>query len=958
MHTSIGITALAAPDGISDYRTLQLRGKCGAPMNLVSEQTDANGFPLNPRWSYEIARGTVPAPFTLEECNPQPCLGWADFNGDGAPDWDLANTKGCYFGKPPCTTQPTQEMKPGPGAVLCNGTGPGHVLWLGMPVTIHSKTASWSGWSNTVDNDYNFGIDPHAPTENPKDSKMLDTYDVIGGHHSGVALEFNYAETVKDWNTDWWKRLRDAVYRDGRENWGCGERVEDDNGNETPCGMVKDIPGIATGMLGFDLVHKGDVELHPVYVLALRVETDSPEQPRREKWAIFFMNWGSSGYCGGGDAPLIPAGGGLWGRLAVSLPWPQDATDVSSGDETTFWKFGGDATGFRSFEKFPQKEVRLTVNLDQPSAKNVIFGELDLRWIYPAEGTSQRLVATVPAAAASVRDKGPPPDCDALISGSVWSGPVDKEILPGWVRDCLPESRRRLLKQFVGELPSEPARSFSVAQLPALQTVAVPPLPPEPATSGPGVRNAAWDAHRMRFGHALCALGPQWMENAGMCHFPGSASCGNGAVDLGEECDDHNIVRADGCSPGCLIETDFDRDRVLDPVDSCVNIGGAQNFIARGTKLKIGGTAEDASVSFQGAIQMPAGWTIEAFDPTLVDRNMYEPTASGTGARLRIADATTTKLDAVLAGAFAGDGTSGWSKRGSAWQFTGTPGTSNWPHSGVLRLELKLKSKGRLVVRLKWRNAVVPMMTPSALPLTVALVVGREGGSAVRGECGETMFWPAECVFDPAGQATCRKTCGDTRVGTGEVCDPPVQQAQCGAGEVCSADCTRCNPGLPDSLLVFVTKSRFTGAQIGGLAGADAKCAAEAQAANKAGTFKAWMSDSTTSAAARLTRDIVPYVLSNDVKVADGWHDLTDGSLDTAITLAADGTDQGLGGVWTATDPAGTISYPTNTCSNWTSTSGRGANGYHGAANGDWTRNSVTPLDWCSVASRLYCIQQ
>jgi hypothetical protein len=118
------------------------------------------------------------------------------------------------------------------------------------------------------------------------------------------------------------------------------------------------------------------------------------------------------------------------------------------------------------------------------------------------------------------------------------------------------------------------------------------------------------------------------------------------------------------------------------------------------------------------------------------------------------------------------------------------------------------------------------------------------------------------------------------------------------------------------------------------------------------------MSDSVTSASDRLTHGTTPYVMPDGTQIADDWTDLTDGTIDAPLTKRADGTDRGLGGVWTATSPSGGISYPANTCTDWTSDSGLGADGYHGASNGDWTTNSVQPLDFCSVSSPLYCFQQ
>jgi Protein of unknown function (DUF1554) len=62
------------------------------------------------------------------------------------------------------------------------------------------------------------------------------------------------------------------------------------------------------------------------------------------------------------------------------------------------------------------------------------------------------------------------------------------------------------------------------------------------------------------------------------------------------------------------------------------------------------------------------------------------------------------------------------------------------------------------------------------------------------------------------------------------------------------------------SCTVFVTSQGFNG-NLGGLAGADTKCQALADTAGLGGTYKAWLSDSTTDARNRLTQATVPYRL-------------------------------------------------------------------------------------------------
>jgi hypothetical protein len=166
--------------------------------------------------------------------------------------------------------------------------------------------------------------------------------------------------------------------------------------------------------------------------------------------------------------------------------------------------------------------------------------------------------------------------------------------------------------------------------------------------------------------------------------------------------------------------------------------------------------------------------------------------------------------------------------------------------------------------------------------------------------------------------------------------------------------------------VVFLTNAITIGGSVGGLAGADAICQAEATAAGLDGVFMAWLSDGVDSPSTRFTR-AGPYILVDGTTVASSWGDLTDGALEAAIRLNAAGVEPVAPGgcplssvpVWTATAPDGT---PGGTsCGAWT---GGGAT-YPGMATSTtatWTQGGS--LYSCNFGcnsdqgGRLYCFEQ
>ncbi len=132
------------------------------------------------------------------------------------------------------------------------------------------------------------------------------------------------------------------------------------------------------------------------------------------------------------------------------------------------------------------------------------------------------------------------------------------------------------------------------------------------------------------------------------------------------------------------------------------------------------------------------------------------------------------------------------------------------------------------------------------------------------------------------------------------------------------------------------------------------------------GTYKAWLSSSTTSPSTTFTQSTGPYVRTDGAELAANWADLIDGTLNNTINLDENANPTQLGEfVWTGTDPDGTADQ--NHCNDWTTDVGAvfTVNGRVGAT-------SVTDARWthvfipasaggnpdCPATFRIYCVQQ
>jgi len=164
--------------------------------------------------------------------------------------------------------------------------------------------------------------------------------------------------------------------------------------------------------------------------------------------------------------------------------------------------------------------------------------------------------------------------------------------------------------------------------------------------------------------------------------------------------------------------------------------------------------------------------------------------------------------------------------------------------------------------------------------------------------------------------------------------------------------------------IAFATSTLHTG-NLGGLMGADAICNMRAQAAGLPGTYMAWISTAQGSPATRFVQSTVPYFMVNQVKIADNWADLTDGTLDAALQVTELGGASPAGTnncfvnvnnfrtAFTGTGQNGVLSG--GTCSDFTSNAGTATVGVTNSASFRWTNCQQLS---CANTSGIYCFQQ
>ena len=199
----------------------------------------------------------------------------------------------------------------------------------------------------------------------------------------------------------------------------------------------------------------------------------------------------------------------------------------------------------------------------------------------------------------------------------------------------------------------------------------------------------------------------------------------------------------------------------------------------------------------------------------------------------------------------------------------------------------------------------------------------------------------------------CLSSCVSATCGDGFIY-PDLEECDDGNfanGDGCESDCTI------TKRTVFLTSTTHTG-NLGGLDGANAICNQLAAAAELPGTYKAWISDDTSSPSESFTHH-GQFVLVDGSLIAESWADLTDYAILNPINVDENGSTIPFTDiVWTNTNGDGSLYIYGVTCSNWTTDSSEesGTGGYYHLSDYRWSYGGFTTL--CSGPQHLYCFEQ
>lgn len=318
-----------------------------APLDVVTAATDANYIPLNPKWGFQVTHpGELPNAKSITNNLPM-----RDVNRP---------VLGVALGEVPWTTQsPSVDVPTGFNSVVCFTGAPtksfrGHLNWT--PAT-YEGIIFWDehkDFGHLGDDDYNMYL-------RRKDRAGYTIDNTV--NRNGLLVEFDSDETIDHFDTPWWNQFHSAV-----------DKSKDDARR-----LVDGKLAIVTGLLGLDCEHEDYAELHPAWMVAIRIE----QTAKIEKWAFFLRNWGNEGFCSQ-DQHYLDLD---HNRFIIRLPWRLGATSgklnpAASQIRSNSSQIIGPSVFFRkeSLAVWDASGVEITFILPSPESRGRVHGEIVIEW--------------------------------------------------------------------------------------------------------------------------------------------------------------------------------------------------------------------------------------------------------------------------------------------------------------------------------------------------------------------------------------------------------------------------------------------------------------------------------------------------------------------------------------------------------------------------------------------------
>jgi hypothetical protein len=315
--------------------TASCAGNSGSsPLDVAWTDCDLNGFPMNPRFQYQISTGKVP-PLPLTLCPSAQQIIYVNGSSGGVPVINFPQS---------CISWPVSYDS----GALC---GP-HVNYFA--VTYQGPVNWWLKSTVGTDDDYNYRM---YPSNNAG---------LVGSNPSvdGMEIEFDSDETIDHFSSPLWTHFHDMVH----------------NNNSAAQKYILGKTAVVTSLLGLDCGHPScSSEEHPAYTMAVDMDDSNLDD---DQWGVFARNWGDEGYCSD-DEHNLPGS-----DLKVLIPWLPGATTVAVLPDTQFYPFSNSDSN--ASVSSPQitiatgQGILVEFTLPDSGTQMGVDGEVHLQWTMSA----------------------------------------------------------------------------------------------------------------------------------------------------------------------------------------------------------------------------------------------------------------------------------------------------------------------------------------------------------------------------------------------------------------------------------------------------------------------------------------------------------------------------------------------------------------------------------------------